>query len=84
MLGGLIFQPLIGYLLDLSHGPKLNVYSPYNAHDFNMAFTIIPVLLIIATAMTVLIKNKKDVKVNQQHSTQEDTPITCLMSTEPL
>jgi len=48
MLGGLIFQPLIGVILDFTHGTKVSNIHLYNNHDFSIAFAIIPLSLILS------------------------------------
>ncbi len=67
MLGGMFVQPLIGYLLDFSaqlRDPSLtkhvlatqDVVSTYQPHDYFMAFSVIPVGIFIAFAMTFFLK----------------------------
>ncbi len=57
MLGGVIFQPLVGKLLDIgwtgatNHGIRV-----YSAHDFTMALSILPIGLLIAGILTLAVK----------------------------
>lgn len=58
MLGGLLFQPLVGYLLDLHHGSVGLSYTiqQYNANDYTFALSIIPISLIICIILMLFIK----------------------------
>lgn len=57
MMGGFIFQPIVGHLLDLGwsgasdHGVR--IYSP---HDYSLALTILPVCLVLAGFLTLTIR----------------------------
>ncbi|MDF1757974.1 MAG: MFS transporter [Legionellaceae bacterium] len=54
-LGGAIFQPLVGKLLDLySNGEKLNGIHVYKIQDYQRALSIIPICLII-TLLALLV-----------------------------
>lgn len=50
MTAGALLQPLVGYLLDLFHGPRtmINGVAQYTVADFNAALMLIPILLFIA------------------------------------
>ena len=49
MLGGLVFQPVIGWLLDLHwHGTILQGVPIYSIHDYQIALSILPIGLIIS------------------------------------
>lgn len=66
MLGAMLFQPLIGHLLDLSlsqHAVSLSVKHAtaeklqlYTAGDYQMALSIIPIGIIIAAFLTLFLK----------------------------
>jgi len=45
MLGGLLFQPLVGFLLDSSHGSLHQLHAVYTANNFSFALSIIPLSL---------------------------------------
>ena len=57
MLGGLLFQPFVGFLLDISHGTlhTLNDYN-YTASNFTHALSIIPISLAICLFMMRFVK----------------------------
>ena len=57
MLGGLIFQPVIGLLLDWHHHtPKLHHLVKYNSSDYVYSFSILPILLLLATISVILMQ----------------------------
>jgi len=60
MLGGAIFQPLIGYLLDKNWDGKIlhgvHVYTPYN---YQYALTTIVILLIVAAILSFILRDPK-------------------------
>lgn len=53
MLGGWIFQPLVGYILDLTHHTTHSVgaVKSYTPENFTIALSIIPISLIISLIM---------------------------------
>ncbi len=58
MLGGWIFQPLVGYLLDLVHHSvhALGAVKNYSASNFTFALSIIPISLIICLIIMHFVK----------------------------
>jgi len=57
MLGGVIFQPIVGLLLDFHwDGTKLNGLPVYSSYDFTFALSILPISLILASSLSFLIK----------------------------
>lgn len=57
MASGIIFQPLIGYLLDLNWDGKLIDNSPFYAtSDYNLALIVIPASLAIAATACLFMK----------------------------
>jgi hypothetical protein len=65
MLGAMLLQPLVGYLLDLSLAAKVdtvvgvitdNVHKLYTASDYQFALSIIPVGILIAAVLTFFLK----------------------------
>jgi MFS family permease len=58
MLGGFLFQPLLGYLLDLAnHTTQSSAVHIYTAHDYIIAMTIMPVALVIAWFTMFFVKD---------------------------
>lgn len=58
MVGGLIFQPVIGLLLDWHHHtPKLHHMVKYNSSDYSYSFSILPGLLLLATLSVIVMKH---------------------------
>ena len=59
MVGGMIFQPVVGFLLDLTHGGghythfKINSYNP---HDYTIGLSVIPISLFICILLMLMIK----------------------------
>lgn len=57
MLSGIIFQPLLGILLDYGWSGQLsNGVRTYVAHDYQVAFLAIPVCIILGTFLTIWVK----------------------------
>ena len=58
MLGGLIFQPLVGYLLDWNHHSTnvIGAVKDYTAANYTFALSIIPISLIICLIVMMFIK----------------------------
>jgi MFS family permease len=62
MCGGLVFQPLIGYLLDVNRqNVSLGELLTYSANDYRIAFAIFPILF-LASTLLVLRPNKNNSK----------------------
>ena len=58
MLGGMLFQPLTGYLLDVAHGSVgSTIAQTYTAHDYALAMSILPVSLVIAWILMHFVKD---------------------------
>ena len=55
---GFIFQPLFGYLMELSDKPIHHVVTSYTAHDFVIAMSILPVSFLISMLIPFWIKTK--------------------------
>lgn len=56
MLGGVLLQPLVGILLDLSLGMRvMGNLDIYTSSDYRMALTILPISMAIATILTMVI-----------------------------
>lgn len=61
MMGGFIFQPVVGKLLDLGwSGTVLHGVRVYSSHDFTMALSVIPVGLLIAGVLTYFLRETYD------------------------
>ena len=57
MLGGMIFQPLVGLLIEWHWNGAMQQHIPlYSASDFSFALTIIPIALIIASGLSLWVK----------------------------
>ncbi len=58
-LGGVIFQPLVGYLLDLNHPEKLSAVKPviYQAADYQRALCILPLSLVLVMVIGFFLKD---------------------------
>lgn len=58
MLGGMLLQPLVGSLLDLFwSGQVLNGVRVYDAHAYQTAMIIIPMLMLVASVLSFLLKD---------------------------
>lgn len=58
--GGIIMQPLIGLVLDLSWSRQMeNGLRLYTTIDYEIALTILPITLILAAIFTIFLKEKK-------------------------
>ncbi|MCB1181192.1 MAG: MFS transporter [Chlamydiia bacterium] len=61
-LGGAIFQPLVGFLLDLSWtGTVKDDIREYSFSDFQMAVTIFPLSFLLSFAFTLFLKEEIEV-----------------------
>jgi len=57
MMSGVIFQPFIGYLLDKSAQSRIDfVPGEYSIFDYQIALTVLPVAMLIATLMKFKMK----------------------------
>lgn len=57
MAGGAIFQPVMGWLLDLHwHGALKNKVPVYSPHDYHFAFMIFPIMFIVALLFSFFIR----------------------------
>jgi MFS family permease len=57
MLGGVIFQPLVGILLDVGwHGKIIDGVKIYTDVDFQRAIWILPVLVLLGSGLALLLK----------------------------
>jgi len=57
MLGGMVFQPLIGVLLDLSwDGKVIDGVRIYSGSDYQMVFLLIPIALVVGILMNFKLK----------------------------
>jgi MFS family permease len=57
MIGGMLFQPLIGYLLVfISHGAKANQLTAYSAQDFYQVMIILPISIFLGLIIICFIK----------------------------
>ncbi len=60
MLGGVIFQPLVGILLDWhSKGYLVHGVPTYSASDYQFALSILPIALVASIAITLFIKDTR-------------------------
>ena len=58
MLGGLLFQPLVGLILDISHKSlDSNGFQVYAANDYSLALSIVPIALVICLCVLHFIKD---------------------------
>ena len=58
MIGGVIFQPATGFLLDLVHHTVGNVGAQtYSMHDYTIAMTIMPVSMLITWVLMYFVKD---------------------------
>src|SRR3989338_3425094 len=55
---GFIFQPLFGYLMELSDKPIYHLAMSYTAHDFLIAMSVLPVSFLISMLIPFWIKTK--------------------------
>lgn len=56
MLGGMIFQPLVGYILDWSAGASQQANHIYTVHDYRLALSVLPFSLIVVIVLLALFK----------------------------
>ena len=60
MAGGALFQPLVGYLLDVFAGVKSHqVVTQFSTHNFQLALTVLPICLLCAVILVHFIKAEK-------------------------
>ena len=55
MLGGVIFQPIIGYLLD-KHAAKTLVDGVFTVNDFQYALSVLPIAFIITAVLSLFLR----------------------------
>lgn len=61
MFGGIIFQNLIGILLDVSwRGKTLNGVNVYTISDYQFALSVIPIAFVIGVILSFIIKEKQN------------------------
>ncbi len=58
MLAGSLFQPLVGYFLDLSAG-KANGIAAYTAGDFRFALTLFPISFFVGCVLSFFISHRR-------------------------
>lgn len=57
MLGGMIFPPIVGKLLDMhTTSPLLNGIHVYSASDYTFALSIVPLGIVVGTLLSMLLK----------------------------
>jgi sugar phosphate permease len=57
LVGGALFQPLLGWMLDLNwQGEYLNGVRLYSAHDFQMTMLILPACLVVCLILSLFLK----------------------------
>lgn len=57
MMGGFVFQPVVGRLLDFGwSGGMVDGHRVYSTYDFTLALSILPICLFIAGVLTLLIR----------------------------
>lgn len=58
MAGGVIFQPLLGWLLDLNWNHKLfNGIPNYSVHDYQFTFLVLPICILISLFLALFLKD---------------------------
>ncbi len=70
MLGGMVFQPLVGKFLDMTWSGAVlaNGVRDYTAHDFKMAFILLPISLAIGALLTFVLRETHATEVVQNDS----------------
>jgi MFS family permease len=59
-LGGVIFQPLVGYILDgFSDGQVINGMQVYTVFDYQMALSVLPISLLFVILSAFFLKDQK-------------------------
>lgn len=67
MLGGVVFQPLIGRLLDMAWSGNLeNGIRVYTTHDFRIALTALPIAMLVSTGLTLLLRKPASLKSSHE------------------
>ncbi len=65
MLGGVIFQPLLGVFLEMASGKHVKGdLSVYTGSDFQHALVILPIVLVLTVIIMFFVKEKKIVAVS--------------------
>jgi MFS family permease len=66
MFGGLIFQPLVGKILDIYwRGHLVNGIRVYDGHTFQLALSVIPVAIIVGILLSVILRESFDRSLEQ-------------------
>ncbi len=74
-LGGVVFQPLVGSLLDLSsNGKVLNQQHIYDIHDYQFALSIIPISLALSLIVILFLKDQSRLKIQVHLNTNRLKP----------
>lgn len=61
MLGGVVFQPLLGVFLEMSSGKHVKGdLSVYTGSDFQHALVVLPIVLVLTVIIMFFIKEKKE------------------------
>jgi hypothetical protein len=64
MISGLIFQPLLGVLLDYSwSGQMLNEVRIYSASDYQHAFAVLPFFILAGSLLVYKLRETLDSKI---------------------
>lgn len=57
MLGGVVFQPVVGYILDLTwDGTIVDNVNVYSAHNYTLAISVLPIALIVGALLTLFLR----------------------------
>lgn len=56
MVGGMLFQPLVGKLLDIGWTNVTAGVRVFSAHDFRMALMLLPIGLVISAILTIFLR----------------------------
>lgn len=57
-LGGMIFQPLVGWLLDKGHHDLVGGEYVYSIHDYQVALSMLPISLLLVIVIGFFLKDK--------------------------
>ncbi len=69
-LGGLAFQPLVGLILDASHGTHSSGISHYSLHDYRVGLSVIIGFIFLATLAAVKIGSEQSIIQEQDALTE--------------
>lgn len=57
MLSGVLFQPIVGIILDRLRGPQVgSIHRIFSAYDFKIALMVLPIGALLATLLTFFVK----------------------------